>query len=228
MIARRLVGLLALAALVAVASAQAHGGESEDYVSVLRGVHPAVAGLTLRVVERDEALRIVNHTGKTVLVPGYSGEPYLRIEGDGTIEVNLRSPARYVNTDRYAQTAVPKSASTSAAPRWKRIGDGGAVRWHDHRIHWMSTTIPPKVKDESKRTKIFDWRVPIVVGGQRVAATGTLYWDPAEDAAAASGSSFPTVLAAVGAVVVVALAAGLALWRRRRAVDGSKVKAEAW
>ena len=46
----------------------------------------------------------------------------------------------------------------------------------DHRIHWMSPVVPPQVKDQEKRTKIFDWQVPIEVGSRRGAVAGELFW----------------------------------------------------
>ena len=58
-------------------------------------------------------------------------------------------------------------------------------------------TVPPQVKDEDKRTKVFDWRVPIRVGSQPAQLTGTLFWQPA------TASGVPTA-AIVALVVLVA------------------------
>ena len=107
---------------------------------------------------------------------------------------------------------VPAGIDTSptAVPEWKKIGSGPTARWHDHRIHWMSPVTPPQVKDTSKRTKIFDWSVPIKVGDQPGAIRGELFWVP-------NSSSAPTALI-VGSIVVAALAvAAVVLLRRRRA-----------
>ena len=59
-------------------------------------------------------------------------------------------------------------------------------------------TVPPQVKDEDKRTKVFDWRVPIKVGARPAALAGTLFWQPA------SRRGVPT--AAIVALVVLVLA----------------------
>ena len=42
---------------------------------------------------------------------------------------------------------------------------------------------PPQVKDTSKRTKIFDWQVPIRVGDTPGAINGELFWVPESSAA---------------------------------------------
>ena len=98
----------------------------------------------------------------------------------------------------------------------------GRFEWHDHRIHWMSKdTVPPQVNDEDKRTKVFDWRVPISVGGERAALTGALFWQPA------SASGVP--VAAIVALVLLAIVT-LVLFlvtRRRRAATAGKPR-QAW
>ncbi len=40
---------------------------------------PALPGVTVRVLQFGDELEVVNTTGTEVAVPGYSGEPYLRI-----------------------------------------------------------------------------------------------------------------------------------------------------
>ena len=46
----------------------------------------------------------------------------------------------------------------------------------------MSTNRPPKVEasDGNKLEKVFDWVVPLSVGGERVKASGTLWWVPTD------------------------------------------------
>ena len=121
-------------------------------------------GLSLEVLEFADRLLLTNHTGKTVTIYGYQGEPYARVLANGTAEQNTRSPATYLNTSFYGNVTVPASASPSAPPHWVVVDRTGQFEWHDHRIHWMSPLTPPQVKDKSKRTLIFDWQVPIRVG----------------------------------------------------------------
>ncbi len=59
-------------------------------------------GLKLKVLYGDDQVWLDNRSGKTIVIDGYGGEPYLRFAPDG-IYVNVNSPAGYLNQDRYAQ-----------------------------------------------------------------------------------------------------------------------------
>jgi hypothetical protein len=222
--------VLVIASLMAVAlapQAPADEGEgSENFRSELHSVQPTIEGLSVSVVDGDDALELENGTGLSILVPGYAGEPYLRFGAGGKVEVNVNSPAKYLNEDRYAQVDVPKTAGEKKPPKWAVVARQGVYEWHEHRIHWMSTTTPPQVKDEGEESKVFDWTVPLQVGGQTVKVSGTLFWDPHDDAT--SGGGFPTVPVVAGglAALLVALAAGYLFARRRR--GGGSPPSEAW
>jgi hypothetical protein len=165
---------------------------------------------------------MINRTGKTVAITGYEREPYARLRADGTVEVNRRSPTHYLNEERYGGTPVPNSADPEAPPRWQTVSRTGRFEWHDHRIHWMSKdTVPPQVKDEDERTKVFDWGVPIRVGSQPAQLTGTLFWQPA------TASGVPTA-AIVGLVVLAAATLALFLVTRRRRAAAARRPRQAW
>ena len=74
-----------------------------------------------------------------VMVPGYEGEPYLRFLKGGRVEVNVNSPAKYLNEERYGGVTVPKWASAKASRSGSSSGRADGYVWHEHRIHWMST-----------------------------------------------------------------------------------------
>lgn len=177
----RRVGLLTVLAMAAAAvpTANADSG-SPNYSSKLISVAPKVKGLTVLVVDGDDAIELRNATGLNIIVPGYENEPYLRFLVNGRVEVNVNSPAKYLNEERYGGVTVPKTASPKAKPRWELIAQGGRYTWHEHRVHWMSTNRPPKVEasDGKQLEKVFDWVVPMSVGGDRVKASGTLWWVP--------------------------------------------------
>jgi hypothetical protein len=214
---RRLIlggaGLASILAALLASSALAHGG-NPDFRSEFRAIAPAVPGLEVQVLNYDDRLLLINRTGKTVIVRGYEREPYARLRSDGTVEVNRRSPSFFLNEERYGGTPVPQNASPDAPPQWSEVSKTGRFETHDHRIHWMSKgTTPPQVTDEDKRTKVFDWRVPIQVGTQPAALTGSLFWEPS------SGGGIPT-LAIVALAVLVVLTVVLFLASRRvRASD---------
>jgi hypothetical protein len=221
---------VALLALLAVPSADAHQG-NPNYRSVISGVVPNTPGVKIQVLNFDDRLQLDNRTGKTVTVQGYQQEPYLRLMKDGTVEVNRNSPAYYLNNDRTSTGKVPANAKPGATPDWKVVDRTGSYQWHDHRIHWMSAIPPKQVTDKSKRTKVFDWKVPMQVGTQKTAVTGTLFWQPKP------GGGIPT--AALIGLVVLALAGLGAVFvvRRRRGefddVDepresGAHAGTEAW
>ena len=107
---------------------------------------------------------------------------------------------------------MPPQANAKAAPAWQVIDRTGQLEWHDHRIHYTSPAVPPQVKDQGKRTLIFDWKVPISVGATRGAVEGQLYWVP-------NSSSAPTG-AIIAGIVIVLGGLGLVLIVRRRRAAG--------
>ncbi len=195
-------------------------GSSYDYRSYITQVAPSVPGLSLQVLEFADRLVLRNDTGRTVTVYGYENEPYARVRADGTVEVNTRSPAYYLNQNFYGDVTVPASASASATPRWTVLDRTGQFEWHDHRIHWMSPVPPPQVKDRGRRTKIFDWQVPIRVGSQPATVDGQLFWVPEQGTKTPLGAIVVLV-----AIVLVGLALVLVV-RRRRASPSRET--EAW
>ena len=184
-------------------------GSSYHYRSYITGVDPTVPGLSLQVLQFADRLELINHTGKTVTVYGYEDEPYAQVLADGTVRVNTHSPAFYLNQAFYANVTVPPYATPTATPQWTVIDRTGRLEWHDHRIHWMSPVVPPEVKDQSKQTKIFDWKVPISIGATPATINGELFWVPESE------SKTPT--AAIAALVALVVLSGVfVLYVRRR------------
>jgi MYXO-CTERM domain-containing protein len=217
---RRALVLGAAVAMVSAQPAAAHQG-NPSYRSVVDSVTPAVKGLTLRVLDYDDRFELTNRSGRTVTVQGYDGEPSARVLADGAVEVNERSPAYYLNDDRFAEAKVPASADAKAPPQWAVVDRTARLQWHDHRMHYMSRSLPPQVKDSSKRTKVFDYTIPLQVGDQRASVHGTLFWQPDEGGGAPVG-----MFAGLGALVLVAIGV-VAMVRRRRSGEPME-GAEAW
>jgi hypothetical protein len=183
-------------------------GSNFHYRSNITSVTPNVPGLSLQVLEFADRLLLINHTGRTVTIYGYSGEPYARILANGAVEQNIHSPAVYLNTNFYANVTVPPSAAATDPPTWQIVDKTGQFEWHDHRIHWMSPVTPPQVKDKGKLTKIFNWVVPISVGVEKTTVNGELFWTP-------ENSTAP-VAAIVALAIIVIGAIGLTTVVRRR------------
>ena len=199
----------ALAAVVSSPVAAAHGGGGAlGFKSTITGVTPPGTGVSVQVLDSDDRLVLRNRTGKPLVIDGYEGEPYLAFR-DGRVLRNSRSPATYLNDDRFGAVEVPAEANPKAPPRWEEVAQKEEYDWHDHRIHWMSKTLPPKVaaaKDEPHH--VFDWKVPGTLEGKQFAIAGTLDYEPPP-------GGNPALL--VGAVAVVTLGGvGAVLLRRRR------------
>jgi hypothetical protein len=175
------------------------------------GVQPAVPGLTLEILDGDDRLLLTSESAQEIVVLGYEDEPYLRITPDGVFR-NVHSPATYLNEDRYARVDLPPAADSSTEPEWAPVSDEPRVEWHDHRIHWMSTTAPPVVQeDPDSEHRILDWQVPIEVDGGPATIAGRLDYAPR------AGSAFSWILVVPLAVLVlIGVAGGWYLRHRRR------------
>jgi hypothetical protein len=218
-----------VAALAAGPPAAQAADESypQNYKTEVRAVKPAVPGLKLEPAGGDRNLVLRNDTGKTVIVTGYDGDPYLRFRSDRVVEVNVHSPSKYVNEDRFGTLQPPASATPVAKAKWKVVATNGSYKWFDHRTHWMEKSIPQQVKDRDKKTKIFDWDVPLEVNGRSVQVAGTLLWVPDSSS---SGISTAAVAGLVAAAILALAAVVLLLRRRTRPrVDRPREEAkEAW
>ena len=205
----RIAALAVLAAALLAAPAASHEG-SPDYESLVRSVTPQIPGFAVEVLNGDDRLEVRNSGSAIVTVEGYNGEPYLRLRPNGVVEANLRSPAHYLNQDRFTGAKIPPSADPDAAPRWKVVARTGRYEFHDHRMHWMAKSLPQQVVDRSKRTKVFDWSVPLRAQGSTGEIDGELFWR-------GSGPGAP-VGAFVALAALMLLGAGsVVLVRRRRA-----------
>jgi len=139
--------------------------------------------------------------------------------------VNTDSEAYYLNDDRFANVEVPAGVDGKGEPRWKEVSRNGRFEWHDHRFHWMAEGTPPQVKDESVRTKVYDWTVPIEVGGERGAIAGTLFWTPLPG----GGPPLAAIIAGAGILIALFAAVFVVRYRRRTAAERPpKAKTEAW
>ena len=189
--------VVAAAALVATsAPAAAHGGAAQatNHRAELLGLEPAVDGVRVRLV--DDGTRIELDAGDhEVVVLGYEGEPYLRIDERGVFE-NRRSPATYLNRSLDGDTPPP-DADAGAEPVWVRVASGTTVRWHDHALH-----VPPGQRAGTRSES--RWARPLEVDGAAVELRGRIV-------TSAAPSRLPWLLVAAAAAATV-VAAGWWAW----------------
>src|ERR1039457_733606 len=139
--ARRLLLLVALAFLALVPVAYATVSQTPDitnthYSSMLERVYPVVKGVSWKVIDLNDEIEVINHSGRTVTVYGYSqssangayeGGPYAQILPNGTVQVNTTSKAYYLDQSFFANYANgPASAMASGHPLdWVGRGKAG-------------------------------------------------------------------------------------------------------
>ncbi len=178
-----LIGLLAAALVVATAGpASAHtisGPRPTNFRSRVVSVAPPVPGVGIRMVELGAKVELTNDTNSEITVFGYEGEPYLRVGPSGVFE-NIHSAAVYINRSLKGGV-VPSGVNTGpeVAPEWRKISDAHTVHWHDHRTHWMETTLPPVVQNASGSFhRIFSNTITMTRDGRTITATVELDWVP--------------------------------------------------
>ncbi len=211
MIMRRagvVVGLL-FAVLVGFApNAGADPARPSNFQSRVEWIKPATNAINVRVVGGDGFLELNVERGHKVAIPGYTGEPWLRVDAHGVVEENRASSATYLNESRYGtsgNTEIPADVTIENAtkhPKWKVVGHNGHYVWHDHRIHYMDPNAPPPLVPGTNRVAIGErddgrWVIPIAVDGTPTQVVGELVVKTAPNAIV------PWLL-----VLVVALALG--------------------
>jgi hypothetical protein len=158
-----LFGVVALAAPTAASAHIRTGVAAVDYrASVFPLRAPLLTAATVRIAESDQALGVTVRSGHAVVVLGYTGEPFVRINGAG-VAVNGASPTA-------AATGLLKGLPRSAGvgPGWHFRSSRRSVVWHDTRVRGLPSSV-------QRRT----WVVPIVVDGRRVRLEGEVWRVPA-------------------------------------------------
>ena len=178
-----MLGLLTIGLLVMMAGpALADPAVPTNYRSVVNVVDPLPEGVTIEVIGGDAFLSVAAAEGNTVEIPGYFGEPFLLIDATGAVWLNTRSPARYINQDRYGVTEIPPTADAQAEAEWEQVGSNGRFAWHDHRTHWMSPDLPPTIAGDRAEV-VFPWSLTLTINDIETEVRGELLWFPSTNPA---------------------------------------------
>ena len=184
--------------------------DSSYYRSTITAIQPPVPGLALAVTGVDGSLRLTNHTGKTVVVIGYTGEPYLRITPAG-VDENVASLSLWLN----GRLPRPPAQASQQVPQWRHVRDQPTFTWHDYRTHWMGQQRPPVVAaDPHHPHKVLDWTVPLTVDGKLVTVKGSLNWT-----GLIGLSTFAIALIVVAGIAGAALAVTMVIVVRKQRAD---------
>lgn len=204
------LGLLLVPAAVLGYDTSPRSAGNPSFRSVITAIAPRTVGLRARILGHDNLVELVDRSPRPVVVQGYDREPYARLLSDGAVQLNLRSPAFYLNEYRFGDQTVPAYADRRAAPEWRTMDHSGRLTWHDHRVHWTRAGRPGRVRDAHARTLLFHYRIPIRVGRRRGALRGELWWVGSHGQG--NGAMFALPLVALAAAVL----AGRALRSLRR------------
>jgi hypothetical protein len=162
-----------LLAVTSASPASAHG-RTGSYRTAVTSIRPGVPGLAVSVTPDGRWVRVTNTRSTTVVILGYEGELYLRVNASGSWE-NSSSP-----TSRLAAPSARRGlASTMAAagPHWVRRSSRSTVSFHDLRVPQATTgTVRAPMSPMPRVLK--SWSLPLLAGNRQVTVSGTLTWRP--------------------------------------------------
>lgn len=203
-------------------------------ITTVQGLDPEVGQVMFSADNIGLVLSV--SAGHRVDVPGYDGEPYLKIDASGTAWVNEYSVSAWLNQRVYGDVTVPDDIAAAQpqwlTPSWVKIDDAPrTLAWHDHRAHWMQPTLPARVAHDGW---IQDWTIPLELDGQRVVIAGQTVLDLAAARAAGVDLSsvqvarapFPLRRASGVVLIVGSLLAGVVTYRRGRRQRSTPVNPE--
>lgn len=177
--------------------AQAHDSHSDGMSPTLSALPSALAGVQVQLTETlAPQLLIANPTGKTLIILGKDGQPFLRMGPQGT-EANTRHPD-WLKT--YLPGGLPgRKPEAGTTPQWKIVKKTPNWGWFDARLQ----------PADSKAGQ--SWRIPVLLDGKASAITGSFqatlqkgYWQ-------ASWTRLPTLPAGVSLMLIPGQPYGLML-----------------
>jgi hypothetical protein len=160
---RKGAAVLATAALFLCGApiASAHEESALHALSVIDAVTPQIPGLSFRVIQITQPVLFArNHTGKTLIVFGDKGEPFLRLRR-GRVETNLHSSLTYTSRDPMGpHGAAPTDLNPAGKPDWSLLSRRDSWSWFDPRIRFAGPDV-------------HNWEVRAKLGQQEVVISGS-------------------------------------------------------
>ena len=194
--------MIAATTLLATApAARADAAGPTNYRTDIVSIEPTGAPILVKMIGGDAFLSLEQLEPIEIVVLGYQGEPYLRFDPGGSVYENRRSPAVWLNQERYGNEKLPSFASAEARPQWFEVATNGRYAWHDHRSHWMNSQPPPSTEAGDQ---VLEATVPIRIDGEMGTITVASYLLD-------SPSVVPTLIGGLVGHVAVAVA-----WRSSR------------
>ena len=185
------IGLLTIVGFTTLASAEpasAHAGVEQlatNWRSNNVRLSEPYPGISVAVTEMGDQVELRNQSEHTVVVLGYSGEPYLRITNGG-VQVNAKSPAAFINRSENAPSSIPQRFDVRAVPRWFMASKQGRFSWHDHRAHHGTRTA-----SDGRQ-----WHIPLLIEQRKIEIVGQYqYAKPDAPFGAMVGLAFAGALA---------------------------------
>jgi hypothetical protein len=149
---RRALVVAATIALAVPGTASAHLRTGRSAVDFRATVLPSSAPLRARVYQADLAIGLTLIGSHRVIVLGYLGEPFIRLDPSGGF-VNVASPTA-------AGTKLAPPHSRSSKPLWRPNSTHPIATWHDARV---------RAGEKTGR-----WRIPLLVDGRRTFLAGSV------------------------------------------------------
>lgn len=192
------IAAVVLVALCLPDGAAAHVGRTipvaTDFVAQITSLPAGIRG---KVFDGDQSLWLDVSSRATVVVLGFSGEPYLRFTANG-VQANKHSATWLLNR-AFPGQIVPYS-SPRATPLWTTVSPGHSYRWHEDRLHGLAFAARAPGSQSAGV-----WTVPLRIDGRPAQVRGTLrHVNP------------PSLLWLWTAIVLVAALPAFLRLRRRR------------
>lgn len=196
-----------------VARAQGHVLFAPVRGGLVVAVTGSPAGVTATALQGElPGLFLQAAAGRTVVVAGSDGKPFLRV-GGGVVLASLTSPSW--RADRAARGEQVTGSG------WRQVGTSSTFTWLDPRLRYPHDE-PPDAQ-VARQAVVLRWAVPVSVDGVAGSITGTVTWVPRAEALrqvrpAAAHGTLGRWGAGAGAAVLVAGAGAVALAQRRRRI----------